>query len=56
MILPTSGWIVDDDAKKEECDCMEFPSIGGTMRLKAIIRKYKIAEVIISIPSASGKD
>jgi len=46
---------VDDDPKKKGMRLHGVPILGTTERLKAIIRKYRIEEVIIAIPSASGK-
>src|SRR3990172_4185968 len=47
--------IVDDDLGKKGMRLHGVSILGDTKRLKAIIRKYKIEEVIIAIPSASGK-
>jgi len=47
--------IVDDDLGKKGMRLHGVSILGDTKRLKAIIRKHKIEEVIIAIPSASGK-
>ena len=46
---------IDDDREKHGMRLHRVPVLGDIDHLKAIVRKYKIEEIIIAIPSARGK-
>lgn len=46
---------VDDDCEKHGMRLNGAPVLGSTRHLKAIVRKHRIEEVIIAVPSAGGK-
>ncbi len=46
---------VDDDQDKRGMLLHRVPVLGGIDHLKALVRKHKIEEVIVAIPSAQGK-
>jgi len=46
---------VDDDRGKQGMLLHRVPVLGGIDHLKALVRKHKIEEIIVAIPSAQGK-
>jgi FlaA1/EpsC-like NDP-sugar epimerase len=46
---------VDDDREKQGMRLHRVPVLGDIDHLKAIVRKHKVEEVIVAIPSAHGK-
>jgi FlaA1/EpsC-like NDP-sugar epimerase len=46
---------VDDDRQKKGMLLHRIPVLGDIGHLKGIVRKYKIEEIIVAIPSANGK-
>jgi FlaA1/EpsC-like NDP-sugar epimerase len=46
---------VDDDREKQGMRLHRIPVLGDVGHLKALVRKYKIEEIIVAIPSAQGK-
>lgn len=56
---PTSGYevvgFIDDDSKKIGKRIENYPILGKSKEIKKIVNIYKIKEIIIAIPSASGE-
>jgi FlaA1/EpsC-like NDP-sugar epimerase len=46
---------VDDSIEKQGMRLHRIPVLGTIDHLKALVRKYKIEEIIVAIPSAQGK-
>ncbi len=46
---------VDDNPHKQGMRLHGLPILGGTSQIKGIVRKFHVEELIIAIPSASGK-
>ena len=46
---------VDDDRGKQGMLLHRVPVLGGIDHLRALVRKHKIEEIIVAIPSAQGK-
>ncbi len=46
---------VDDNRSKQGMLLHRVPVLGSIDQLKALVRKYKIEEIIVAIPSAQGK-
>ena len=46
---------VDDDQSKQRMLLHRVPVLGSIDHLKALVRKHKIEEIIVAIPSAHGK-
>lgn len=55
---PTIGLVpigfVDDDARKHHMMLCELPVLGPISAIPAIVADYRVAEIIIAMPSASG--
>jgi FlaA1/EpsC-like NDP-sugar epimerase len=47
---------IDDDVEKIDKRIDNYPVLGNTEQIKKIVYTYKIDEIIIAIPSASGED
>ncbi|KAF0220648.1 MAG: polysaccharide biosynthesis protein [Geobacteraceae bacterium] len=46
---------VDDDREKQGMRLHRIPVLGDVGHLKGLVRKYRIEEIIVAIPSAQGK-
>ncbi|MEH6889060.1 nucleoside-diphosphate sugar epimerase/dehydratase [Bacillus sp. JJ864] len=46
---------VDDDKNKQRLEIYNVPVVGSTKNIEEIVEKYKIAHIIISIPSLNRK-
>jgi len=46
---------IDDDIKKKSLSIHGIKVLGSTQQIADLVRKYKVEEIIIAIPSASGK-
>ncbi|MFT9599879.1 polysaccharide biosynthesis protein [Mesobacillus sp.] len=47
---------IDDDAKKHHLDIMGIPVLGGVGKIDVIVKKFKIDNIVIAIPSLSRKE
>ncbi|MBT2679834.1 polysaccharide biosynthesis protein [Bacillus sp. ISL-35] len=47
---------IDDDAKKHHLDIMGIPVLGGVDKIDVIVKKIKIDNIVIAIPSLSRKE
>lgn len=47
---------IDDDTKKHHLDIMGIPVLGGVGKIDAIVKKFKIDNIVIAIPSLSRKE
>lgn len=54
-VRPVVGFI-DDDTTKHNLKVHDLPVLGGRESIPSLVAKYCIDEIIIAMPSASGKD
>lgn len=48
--------VIDDDRKKQRSYIHGVPVKGGQDKIKEVVEKYKVDEIIIAVPSASRKE